>query len=108
MLPNHNEKRRHPKVTPYWGKPQKGLFLSALLAYEVGATEDGEDSDARAEGGVLVVRLTVARNSRETANTVSVFEVGVFLLRGVAALEETTAISEGGHAQSEDDCDCQC
>ena len=79
------------------------LFLSALLAYEVGATEDGEDSDARAEGCVLVVRLTVARDSGETAATFAAFEV-VFLLLRVAALEEATAISESRHAQSEDDC----
>jgi hypothetical protein len=85
------------------------LFLSALLAYEVGATEDGEDSDARAEGGVSVAGATMnTRKSGETTVTVAVFEVGVFLLRGVAALEEATAISEGGHAQSEDDRECQC
>ena len=51
----------------------------------------------------MVVRLTVARNSRETANTVTVFEIGVLLFRSIAALEETAAISEGGHAQSKDD-----
>jgi hypothetical protein len=79
---------------------QKDLFLSAFLAYEVGATEDGEDSNACAEGGVSVASLFMTGQDR-TKTTVAVFEV-VFLLRRVAALEEAAAISEGRQAQSKD------
>ena len=81
---------------------QKDLFLSAFLAHEVGATEDGEDSNACAEGGVSVASLFMTGQDR-TKTTVAVFEVGAFLLRRIAALEEAAAISEGRHAQSEDD-----
>jgi hypothetical protein len=83
------------------------LFLSALLAYEVGSAETGQQDDASAEGGVTIASFTVVRKSGETAATFAAFEV-VFLLLRVAALEEAAAVSEGGHAQSEDDCECQC
>ena len=79
---------------------KKRLFLSALLAYEVGSAKTDQQDDARAEGGVSVASATMTRYSRAT---VAAFEVGAFLLRGVAALEEAAAISEGGHAQSVDD-----
>ena len=97
-----NTKKRHRHTDDaFFRYIAKDLLLSALLAHEVGATEDGEDSNARAERGVSVASLLMARQDR-TKTTVAVSEV-VFLLRCVAALEEAAAISEGGQAQSEYD-----
>ncbi len=98
-----NTKKRHRHTDDaFFRYIAKDLLLSALLAYEVGATEDGEDSDARAEGGVSVASATVTRHSGGYG-TITAVAIDAFLLRRVAALEETAAISEGGHAQSEDD-----
>ena len=76
---------------------------------EVGAAEGCEDSDARAERGALVTRLTVAGKTRDHEAAFAV-AVDAFLLGRVTTLEEAAAIGacEAHHAQSEDDCDCQC
>ena len=88
--------------------PQTGylLFLAAF-ADEVSSTQTSEQYYASADRcivSVSVIGATVTRKER-IAITVAIHTGGFFL---GTTLEQTTAFGEGCHAQSEDDCDCQC
>ena len=93
----------------------KSLF-SALLAYEVGAAEGSQQDDAGANGrgGTLVAIQVVVRQYRSVGHVTihsGVAEIGIArnaVVGIVGTVEEAVATSEGGHAQSEDNRDCQC
>ena len=85
------------------------LILVAFLAYKVSSTEASQQHEATAQRSRLVALLSVARKARSTAAKTTIRSSSAFLLLGgFSTLEQTTVVSEGRHAQSEDDCDCQC
>lgn len=82
------------------------LFGIALFAYEIGCAKAEQHGDAAAYGSVLVALLAVTRDGG-SGHAASTFTVVHGVLGRVAALEQASVVvGEGGHAQSEDDCNC--
>ena len=83
------------------------LVLLTAFADEVGCAQAQQHGDAAADGGILVIRLSVIRQHGHIGAVAPAGAI-VFLIHNTT-LEQAAAlvrVGESGHAQSEDDCDC--